>query len=297
MYKGICVMITPISYYTNNYQSNYNPNFTGIGIHKIPPFKNYINKTFDRFAEISKIRWHAIDKSLEPNLKEVRKNFGDHIFHAMDINPYNEKKYVIFYHGIGQNVTSNQALYKKIVDKGYGILACEYGSFGNNTEKLTQKSIQNTAKMALEHLKSQNINEIGVVGYSAGGFPALETAVAADKNCKFLVLISPINSLKDEFNNVTKGHMIRLPKALKFVLKKIPFLFNSLENVLNAKTSIKKNNAPTYMIYSLKDNVVPPSSTENLSKQVNNLKGIIKLKEGGHSIDDDKLDAFSKLPL
>lgn len=51
------------------------------------------------------------------------------------------------------------------------------------------------------------------------------------------------------------------------------------------------------MIYSIKDSVVPPTSTENLSKQINNLRGIVKLKEGGHSIDDGKLDAFSNLPL
>ena len=158
-------------------------------------------------------------------------------------------------------------------------MSCEYGNFGNNTEKLTTKSIQNTADMAIKHLKSQNINDIGVVGYSAGGFPALETAVAAGENCKFLVLISPINSI------------------VKFVLKKIPFIFNSLENILNLKQTIKKNNAPTYMIYSIKDSVVPPTSTENLSKQINNLRGIVKLKEGGHSIDDGKLDAFSNLPL
>lgn len=176
-------------------------------------------------------------------------------------------------------------------------MSCEYGNFGNNTEKLTTKSIQNTADMAIKHLKSQNINDIGVVGYSAGGFPALETAVAAGENCKFLVLISPINSLKDEFNNVAKGNMVKLPKIVKFVLKKIPFIFNSLENILNLKQTIKKNNAPTYMIYSIKDSVVPPTSTENLSKQINNLRGIVKLKEGGHSIDDGKLDAFSNLPL
>lgn len=295
MYIGVCVMITPIL--SNNYQSNYNPNFKGLEINKIPPFKNYINKTFDRFAQVSKTRWHAIDRSLEPNLKVVKKKFGDHVLHAMDINPYNEKKYIIFFHGIGQNVTSNQALYKRIIDKGYGILSCEYGNFGNNAEKLTTKSIQNTADMAIKHLKSQNINDIGVVGYSAGGFPALETAVAAGENCKFLVLISPINSLKDEFNNVAKGNMVKLPKIVKFVLKKIPFIFNSLENILNLKQTIKKNNAPTYMIYSIKDSVVPPTSTENLSKQINNLRGIVKLKEGGHSIDDGKLDAFSNLPL
>ena len=119
----------------------------------------------------------------------------------------------------------------------------------------------------------------------------------AGENCKFLVLISPINSLKDEFNNVAKGNMVKLPKIVKFVLKKIPFIFNSLENILNLKQTIKKNNAPTYMIYSIKDSVVPPTSTENLSKQINNLRGIVKLKEGGHSIDDGKLDAFSNLPL
>ena len=51
------------------------------------------------------------------------------------------------------------------------------------------------------------------------------------------------------------------------------------------------------MINSIKDIVVQPTSTENLSKQINNLIGIVKLKEGGHSMDDGKLDAFSNLPF
>lgn len=100
MYIGVCVMITPIL--SNNYQSNYNPNFKGLEINKIPPFKNYINKTFDRFAQVSKTRWHAIDRSLEPNLKVVKKKFGDHVLHAMDINPYNEKNILFSFMELGK---------------------------------------------------------------------------------------------------------------------------------------------------------------------------------------------------
>ena len=223
---------------------------------------------------------------MRPNFKVVRKEINGHIFNAFDVNPYNEKKYIIFYHGVGQNITSNQPLYKSMVDKGYGVLSCEYGSFGDNTEDLSKKSIRRTGQMALDYLHNKNIDEIGIVGYSMGSFPALETTVQ-NSDAKFLVLISPFNSLKNELE----------PKLLRKILKKFPFLLSSFDNTFNTKSNIKKIKAPTFLIHSSDDKLVPLKSTQELADKSNSLKKLIVLEKGGHHMDDYKLEAFQNLPI
>ena len=286
-------MITPITY---NTQNNYNQTFTGLNFENISPLKKYLDKTFNRFAKISRSKWHEIQDDLRPNFKVVRKEINGHIFNAFDVNPYNEKKYIIFYHGVGQNITSNQPLYKSMVDKGYGVLSCEYGSFGDNTEDFSKKSIKRTGKMALDYLHNKNIDEIGIVGYSMGSFPALETTVQ-NSDAKFLVLISPFNSLKNELEKITSGKTVKLPKLLRKILKKFPFLLRSLDNTFNTKSNIKKIKAPTFLIHSSDDKLVPLKSTQELADKSNSLKKLIVLEKGGHQMDDYKLEAFQNLPI
>ncbi len=51
-------------------------------------------------------------------------------------------------------------------------------------------------------------------------FPAIETA-SKNKKLRFLVLISPFNSMRNEVEVLSKGATIRLPKILKLT----PFFF------------------------------------------------------------------------
>lgn len=141
-------MIYPINNYSFTY-SNYknNPNFTGFSnpLKKLSPYNFYMEKVFERYTHISKNRWMPIDEAIKPNLKVFTISKGKYKTETWEINPDNKlNKYIIFFHGLGQNVSSNQEIYKKILKKGYSILAPEYGSFGSNTDKMTEKVIKKT---------------------------------------------------------------------------------------------------------------------------------------------------------
>lgn len=287
-------MILPITYRSNNFQRYYydnSQNFEGIS-----PIGRYITSTFDRFSAMSKKKWYPIDETLAPFTKTLNFQKGKHIFNALDINPTNSRKYVIFYHGVGQNVSFNQEFYKRAIEKGYGVLTCEYGAFGENTEKFTQKSIRRTAQMALDYLANKDVKEVGVIGFSMGSFPAVETT-KRNKNTAFLILISPYSSLKNELNKIIKGNMIKLPKFVKFLIRKFPFLVNELDRMSRVGAKLNKLDTKTYLIHSKTDKIIPYQSTQELAKKTKNLQQLIILKDGTHNIDSSKLEAFSDLPI
>ena len=293
-------MIYPINNYSfTNYQTRNNPNFTGINnpLKKISPYNFYMEKVFDRYTHISKNRWAPIDQIIKPNLNVLKLSKGKYSTEAWEINPdNNRKKYIIFFHGLGQNISSNQDIYKKILKKGYAVLATEYGDFGTNTDKMTEKVIKKQTEMAIEYLNKKGIpNEnIGVIGFSMGSFPAIEMA-SKNKNLNFLVLISPFNSLRNEVDLLTKGTTIRLPKLLKYSIDKFPFLLNHIDNIFKTNKKLKSIEAPVYLIHSANDKIVPKKSTEDIAKKVLNLKQFIILEKGGHVIEENKLNAFDQL--
>ncbi len=295
-------MIYPINNYSItslNYQNKNNPNFTGLSnpLKRLSPYNFYMEKVFDRYTHISKNRWMPIDEVIKPNLNVLKLSNGKYKTEAWEINPNNKKKkYIIFFHGLGQNISSNQDIYKKILKKGYAVLAPEYGEFGSNTDKMTAKVIKKQTAMALEYLNKKGIpNEnIGVIGFSMGSFPAIEMA-SKNKNLKFLVLISPFNSLRNEVELLTKGTTIRLPKLLKYSINKFPFLLNHIDNIFKNNKKLKSIESPVYLIHSLNDKIVPQKSTEDIANKVMHLKQFILLEKGGHVIEENKLNAFDQL--
>lgn len=295
-------MIYPINNYSItslNYQNKNNPNFTGLSnpLKRLSPYNFYMEKVFDRYTHISKNRWMPIDEVIKPNLNVLKLSNGKYKTEAWEINPNNKKKkYIIFFHGLGQNISSNQDIYKKILKKGYAVLAPEYGEFGSNTDKMTAKVIKKQTAMALEYLNKKGIpNEnIGVIGFSMGSFPAIEMA-SKNKNLKFLVLISPFNSLRNEVELLTKGTTIRLPKLLKYSINKFPFLLNHIDNIFKNNKKLKSIETPVYLIHSLNDKIVPQKSTEDIANKVMHLKQFILLEKGGHVIEENKLNAFDQL--
>lgn len=282
------------TYVNNKDYNNYNEIYF-TGLKKIPSKSLHINSIFSKFKTMSASRRYDINPELLKDAKFVRLNTKNMFTELLDINPNNSKKYIIFFHGLGQNVTFNQNFYKSAIDKGYGLVSVEYGGFGNSNGKLTKNSINNTIKTTLRYLQDKGIEDknIAISGFSMGSIPAINTA-SKNNNFKFLLLISPFNSLKNEqeFINKLNG---KIPKIFKYIMEKFPFLLNHINSTLNVKNKIKKVNIPAYIIHSQNDNVVPPASTQNLAQYLKNLKNLIFVESGGHNIDKSKLEAFNNI--
>ena len=155
---------------------------------------------------------------------------------------------------------------------------------------------KNKTKSVLEYLNNKGVTpqNTGVIGFSMGSFPAIETA-AKNKDLKFLILISPFNSLRNEIETLTMRSTVKLPYWIKYGIKKFPFILKHLDNIFKTKAKINRIKSPIYIIQSANDKIVPLKSTEELTKKARNLKEFIVLEEGGHNIEENKLKAFNDL--
>lgn len=277
---------------------NTSTSFNGINgtLEHLSPLKYCMRGILGRFTNISKVRKFNIDKDFINSLKIVSIKTGKGTSQAWDINPNNSKKYIIFYHGIGQNITSNQELYKTMIKKGYGVFAPEYGGFGESSGTVTASSIRQNTIGAIKYLIDKGIkrDDIGVVGFSLGSYPAV-TLAHNNKDLKFLVLISPFNSLQNETQVLLKGSTVKLPKAFKYLIEKFPPLIKTLDWSFQTLKKVKSLKLPVYFIHSENDKIISTSSTQELANCSRNLKELVILKTGGHSIDPEKINAFSKL--
>lgn len=87
-------------------KQNGNPHFYGIGA--------YVNKALNKTIQISKHRRYPLSEELNTSAKFVNLKNNNMSTEVLEINPYNFDRYIVFFHGIGQNVTSNERIYKSI---------------------------------------------------------------------------------------------------------------------------------------------------------------------------------------
>lgn len=216
-----------------------------------------------------------------------------------DINPSNEKKYILFCHGNQQHLSQSQEIYKTILRKGYGVLAVDYAGYANNTGSVTEKNLIADGKAAYDYLiKEKNINpkDIGIMGYSLGG--AVATDVASKNDCKFLILLDTFNNLTDVIRNSPEYFsQNKVSKWITKLLNKLPSCMFPIENSFKSDQKIKNVKAPISIIHTIDDNVIPYNLAEKLSQNVTNQKvNFHTLREGGnkHMYDKAKFDAIEE---
>lgn len=264
----------------------------------INPISIYSNKYLNKSALASKKKFKPITKSLEGKINQIK--LGK-IF-AWDINPENRKEYVLFLHGLGQNINDYQPLYETILKNKKGVFAIEYRSYGQNKKtKITEDKLKEDVKNAYEYLREQkNIDpkDTIVMGHSVG--TALATDLASkQKDLKALILIAPIKDLAGvtrkfvESKSLGFGVPSRLCK-LRESFNFIKYLFSRFFSSYKKLSDLKM---PLFLVQSRDDAVTPLGSTRLIAKKaqrVGILKDFVILPSGGHNVDSRKINVVSK---
>lgn len=266
-------------------------------LNKINPIAKYTDNYFNNMAKISANRIEPVSPALSGKIKTI------HIkdISVWDINPSDSEEYILFLHGMSQNVTNYQHLYETVINKDKGVFAVEYRGYGNNRRsKVSEDNLQKDIKTAYKYLtekkgiKPQNIT---VIGHSMGGALAVDFA-SKHKDIKSLVLICPITKLS-YLGEKFSGHQLLglgIPPQIMNFTKLIPplewlynFQFNSLRKIPKLKT-------PTYYIQSQNDSVTTAEGAKQFA-QAADKKGILKefhsLPLGGHKVDSNKIKIVS----
>ena len=221
---------------------------------------------------------------------------------AWDIKPNNSDQYILFLHGMSQNVSNYQSLYKQVNQRNIGIFAVEYRGYGaNHPANFSEDKLRHDVEVAYKYLtekKGIKPENITVIGHSMGG--ALATNFASNHpDIKSLILICPIvNAAKigEKFAlNKTLGEGI--PPSVKSFTNKIKPLNWLYSLRLSSLLKMKTNKVPTYIIQSKNDVVTPLGSARTLAK-VAKRQGILQdiqiLESGGHMVDSNKVSIIGE---
>lgn len=271
-----------------------NISFTGIF-----PFDRCIraflkHRTFKTSIRGSKRPYIPIEDDLKAISKRLKLKVGKkEEIEALDINPNNSDKYIIFLHGFSQNITNNQPLYKKLKDSKFGILAIDYRGYGKNKPSLNiyERDLDKDVSSAITYLTQKGVKEIGLVGHSFGGY--LASRISKKKPIDFQILIAPMISLEFWLRKVLKR-----PKTNRVELSYIKYIPGFKEQYLKVFDITKHfngNNTPTYLIHSAKDMYIQAAKINELTKHIPNLQTYTILKHGGHKMDDAKISAIREL--
>lgn len=233
-----------------------------------------------------------------PITKEVFIPVKKEQIQALDINQDNRKKYILFLHGTGQNITHFQSLYKNIVqNSNYAVFTPEYRGFGSNSPAdVSVKPLLEDASSALKYLKKEKgitNQDIILLGHSFGCNVATNLALK-NQDLKEMILISPINSFKEDMD-IKQALGKNVPKYAIFLLENIAFLSKNLENLYGIGDKIQKAQVPTDIIHSKSDILVNYNSSQKLADNANNFKSLNLLESGSHIIDSDKINVVTNI--
>ncbi len=273
------------------YRPNRNPIY-------LNPIKLQVDNLFERGVVNSRRRMFSIHDDLVPYLQEIPVKTDKVNTYAYDITKNDGKgKYVLFLHGLGQNISALQEMYSSILNNTeYSIFAPEYRCFGKNEPaEISTKTFMEDSQAALDYLvKEKQIppEDICVVGHSFGGFVASQL-VKKNQDVEKLILVSSVDNLGNEI--LRSSVMKHISPLALTILKHIKFLRSYLKHLFSTKEQLESTSVPVHIIHSMNDRVISPYSAQYLAENCQNLQSINLLNTGGHSMEEKKINAIISL--
>lgn len=196
--------------------------------------------------------------------------------------PETGKKTIVFFHGNASNISQRAGLFRKIINRGYGLLALEYRGYSTNPDVPTEEGLYNDARGAIEYLKTQQgIKEKDIIlfGRSLGTGVAMQIATEYDVDS--VLLISPYDNIPD----VAQYLYWYLPA--KYLLK----------DKFDSASKVDLIDEPVFIFHGSVDTIVPIENGKNLFNKIKSRKEFIEMQDYGHyGIDYDfVLDKFQSL--
>ena len=272
--------------------------FEGFSLKKYNPAYRFCMQLFERSQIASRRRISQPIPELRGKLKEVMLPIkGRRKIVAYDINPDNRENYIVFFHGTSQNISNCQAAYKEFLNSNYAVLAPEYSGFGKNKSKLADEyTLEDDIAATVRYLKKKKIKpeNIGIVGHSLGGFAA--TRIAEEiPDAKFMILVSPVNTLSYEAENIVKQRKFKVPKFYQYIYKHYPKILAPLDRIFKTEERIARTKVPLYIIHSANDNLIPVKSSKSLAMKSKSLRELVILDGGGHRMDETKIESIHNI--
>ncbi len=193
------------------------------------------------------------------------------------------KKTIIFCHGIIHNITKFFNVADFLHKRGYGVLLLEYRGFGKNSGIPSEKAFAKDFHSAVEYLKKQGISQEQIVlwGFSMGGGVVLDAAKAH----KFggMILNSTFSDMKSAVKHQLKTTPVINNKFFQNILKRCPSNLIPIKSKFKNTSKIKKIDTKILIMHAKDDTMVPFEMSKKLAKMAPNSELYIS-ETGGHDV-------------
>ena len=268
-------------------------------LNAVNPISHYLDRYFNRMAKASANHIEPVSENLVGNINFVRINN----ISAWDINPSKTNEYILFLHGMSQNISNYQRLYEAAINKNKAVFALEYRGYGlNSSSKISENKLGQDVERAYKYLtdiKKVLPGDITIMGHSMGGALASSFASKHDE-IKALILLSPISKMSylgPKFMQ-NKNLGVGVPEKVCLITEKFSLLSRIFDYRFNSVRKMKKIKVPTYIIQSKNDSVTTKEGTRELIKTARR-QGILKqftyFPLGGHKVDSKKISEVSEI--
>lgn len=129
-------------------------------LNALNPISYYSNRYFKKAAKLSQTNINSICSELFDKWAVHWGKSGKNVVKIDEFSSQTQKPntYVMFLHGMTQNVSNYQPLYKSIVNKNMGVWAVEYRSYGTNkTCTISEDKLRKDIEIAYQLLLKKKI--------------------------------------------------------------------------------------------------------------------------------------------
>jgi len=204
--------------------------------------------------------------------------------------PSQNKKIVLLVHGWCSNKDRKRFL--KLADNmnkvGFSFLRFDQSSSGESEgDEVTVENLIDDIKSAIEFVKSQGYEEIGLIGESLGG---LTTLSILDNAIKARVLFAPVTAAKTadlgKYEGLIedKGYFIKEKDGNKF---KIPNKYLEERKAVNQEELLSKIKIPVLILHGDKDDKVPLESSREAIKFFPKGSKLEIIRGAGHDLEEN----------
>ncbi|MEO8821981.1 MAG: alpha/beta fold hydrolase [Ginsengibacter sp.] len=194
------------------------------------------------------------------------------------------KGVVIYFHGNSGNVIKYSKYASNFTKHGYEVWIPDYPTFGKTTGKLTEENVYLQAKEVYKLAHSEfPADSIIVYGRSLGS--GVASHIAANFNCKQLILETPFYSIPDLFAHYAPMFPVRRMAHFKFPVGE----------------NLKEVKVPVTIFHGTDDETIPYANAEKLKKNLKPGDEFITIENGTHNNLNDfplfhqKLDSLLSL--
>lgn len=174
--------------------------------------------------------------------------------HAWYFHPYPNEATVLFCHGNKGNITHCKSVIDLCLKNHLNLIVFDYRGFGQSPGDPTQKGIKDDGLTVYHYLRDRGVNsdQIIVWGISLGG--AVAAYIAWKEPVRCLILMSTFSSIDDIIRDNNRTVLGKIGATLS----------QAVTDMLDTKELIKEIKAPTLIVHSPNDELIPIRSARRL---------------------------------